>query len=182
MFMPGNFWHPPQDMELWLMLLYVTGVLIGARVVETIARIHFAHAHHYAEHGFEYIPVRDHYQCLGGATLTLTETDPSQRLAIYHAPVEHCGGCRLKPKCAPLEKSRRVFRSLATFAETDVGRFHQFFSVVMFAAALVVSLAGVWHWLGQAGLGYLVLASAGSFACLLLHGRRMRGGHPQAGK
>jgi hypothetical protein len=106
--------------------------------------------------------------------LSLQETDPTQRLAIYRAPVEHCGGCQLKSTCAPLEASRRVFRSLSTFAETDVGRFHQFFSVVMFAAALAISLAGVWNWLGHPGLGYLVLASVGSFACLLLHGRRMR--------
>src|SRR5690349_22276427 len=101
MLMAGNLWHPPQDIELWLMLLYVTGVLVGARVVEGLARAHFARAHHYAEHGFEYVPTRDHYQCLGGATLTLHQTDPSQQLAIYRAPVEHCGGCNLKSKCAP---------------------------------------------------------------------------------
>jgi hypothetical protein len=169
-------WRLPVDLELWLMLAYVFGVLIGARLIEALAKAHFARARRYAEHGFEYIEPRDHYQCLGGATLTLHTIHEAERMAIYRAPVEHCGGCRLKPQCAPREASRRIYRSLATWAESDVGRFHQYVSVLMFVVAFVLSLAGLWRFCGQPGLGYLALGLGGSLACLVLHSRRFRPG------
>jgi hypothetical protein len=169
-------WRMPVDVELWLILAYVAGVLIGARVIETLAKAHYARGRRYAEQGFEYVAPRDQYHCLGGATLTLDTIHESERLAIYRAPVEHCGGCRLKPNCAPFEESRRIYRSLATWAETDVGRFHQYVSVLLFAAGGVLSLAGIWQWRSQPGIGYLVLALAGSLACLLLQSWRMKSG------
>jgi hypothetical protein len=167
-------WRLPVDVELWLILSYVFGVLIGARLIEAVAKAHFARARRHTEHGFEYIEPRDHYQCLGGATLTLETIHASERMAIYRAPVEHCGGCRLKPQCAPRDASRRIYRSLATWAESDVGRFHQVLSVLMFVVAFVLSLSGLWRFRGQPGLGYLALALGGSLACLLLHSRRLR--------
>jgi hypothetical protein len=169
-----SLWRLPVDIELWLILAYVAGVLIGARVIEALAKAHFARARRYAQHGFEYVEPRDHYQCLGGATLTLDTVHQAERLAIYRAPVEHCGGCHLKPQCAPEEESRRIYRSLATWTETDVGRFHQYVSLLMFLVAGVLSLAGLWRWNGQPGMGYLGLALTGSLACLLLQSWRMR--------
>src|SRR5262249_52683507 len=128
----------------------------------------------YAEHGFEYVAPRDEYHCLGGATLKLDTIDESEQMAIYRAPVEHCGGCHLKAKCAPLEQSRRLYRSLGTWAETDIGRFHHYVSVVLFAAAGVLSLAGIWQWRHEPGIGYPALALAGSLACLVLQSRRLK--------
>ena len=167
-------WRLPADVELWLILAYVVGVLAGARIIESIARLHFQRARRYAEHGFEYNEPRDHYHCLGGATLTRHSTHPAERLAIYRAPVEHCGGCRLKPHCAPLEDSRRIYRSLATWTETDIGRFHLYISVLMYVVAAVLTLAGICNWQGRPGLGYLALAFTGSLACLLLQARRLQ--------
>jgi hypothetical protein len=173
-------WRLPTDIELWLILSYVAGVLIGARIVEAVAKAHFARARRCAEHGFEYIEPRDHYQCLGGATLTLDTIQDAERMAIYRAPVEHCGGCRLKPTCAPKESSRKIYRSLATWAETDVGRFHHYFSALMFTIAGVLSSAALFHWHGRPGTGYLVLALAGSIACLALQSRRLKFSAPPA--
>ena len=167
-------WRMPADVELWLILAYVVGVLVGARIIETVARLHFQRARRAAEHGFEYNEPRDHYQCLGGATLMRDSTHSAEKLAIYRAPVEHCGGCHLKSRCAPLEESRRIYRSLATWTETDIGRFHQYISVLMYVVACALSVAGLWNWQGHPGLGYLGLALTGSLACLLLHSRRIQ--------
>jgi hypothetical protein len=175
-----RLWRLPADVELWLILAYVAGVLVAARAIEAVAKAHYARARRYAERGFEYVEPRDHYRCLGGATLTLETIHENERMAIYRAPVEYCGGCRLKPICAPHEASRRVFRSLAIWAETDVGRFHHYFSQVMFAGAGAVSLAAMCHWHAQPGTGYLVLALAGSVACLVLQSRRMKIARPVA--
>jgi len=171
-------WRLPVDVELWLILAYVFGVLIGARLIEALAKAHFARARRHAEHGFEYVEPRDHYRCLGGATLTLDSIHDAERMAIYRAPVEHCGGCQLKPQCAPREASRRVYRSLATWAESDVGRFHQGLSILMFVVAFVLSVAGLWRFRGQPGMGYLGLALAGSMACLALHSSRLKLARP----
>src|SRR5262249_9557495 len=171
-------WRTPTDIELWLILAYIAGVLIGARIIEALAKAHYARARRHAEHGFEYVAPRDEYHCLGGATLTLDTIHESERMAIYRAPVEHCGGCHLKAKCAPLEKSRRIYRSLATWAETDVGRFHHYVSVVLFAAAGVLSLAGIWRWRAEPGIGYLALALAGSLVCLVLQSWRLKSTRP----
>jgi hypothetical protein len=167
-------WRLPADLELWLILAYVAGVLIGARIIEALAKSHFARARRQAEYGFEYVEPRDHYQCLGGATLTLDTIHAAEKMAIYRAPVEHCGGCHLKERCTPQEESRRIYRSLATWAETDVGRFHQSVSALLFVVAGVLSAAGLWHWRGERGTGYLAVALAGSLACLLLQSRRMK--------
>lgn len=166
-------WQLPADIEIWLILAYVTAVTVGARLTEALAKAHFRTGQRRAEQGFEYVGPRDEYQCLGGASLQLESVHAAEKMAIYRAPVEHCGGCRLKPACAPLEESRRIYRSLATWAETDIGRFHKWLAVLMFAAAGLLSLAGMWHWFGRPGTGYLALAAAGSLACLALHSRRM---------
>ena len=47
-------WQFPVDVELWLILAYVAGVLI-AHVIEALAKTHYARGRRYAEHGFEYV-------------------------------------------------------------------------------------------------------------------------------
>ena len=42
---------PPVDIELWIILFYVAAVLAGARVVEAVARAHFARAQSYERTG-----------------------------------------------------------------------------------------------------------------------------------
>lgn len=167
-------WRPPVELELWLILFYVVGVLAGARVVEAIAKAHFSRARAMGQPGFQFIESHDHYYCVGGATLKLHQIHETERLAIYRAPAFHCSLCEHKQKCTPNAESRDVHRSLATWAETDVGRFHQAVSILLFSVGGVLSIVGIWQWRGQPGSGYLMLALGGSLACLLLHGRRLR--------
>src|SRR5262245_46917108 len=112
-------WRMPVDAELWLILAYVTAVLIGARVVEALAKFHFARGRRYAEQGFEHVAPQDN-------------------------------------------------RSLAPWSDTDLGRFYQHLSELMFGAGGMLSLAGIWHWHSQPGSGYVTLALIGSLACLTM--------------
>jgi hypothetical protein len=41
----------PVDIELWIILFYVVAVLAGARIVEVLARVHFARAQSYGKQG-----------------------------------------------------------------------------------------------------------------------------------
>src|SRR5262245_27943430 len=157
----------PVDLELWIVLCYVLVVLIGARITELLARTHFALARRRAERGFEYVVEDDHYRCPEGERLSLQRHDAPRGLAIYQAPQDRCERCALKQACVPHADSRRLYRSLITWAETDLGRFHRRISMLMFAAAAALCLAGAWQWSGKAGAGYLVvclLASTTSLA------------------
>ncbi len=151
----------PIDIELWIILFYVAAVLAGARIVEVLARAHFARAQRYGERGFEYIKAHDVYRCPESEYLSFHSAQPS-RFAVYRAPAASCRQCRLKATCAPSGEARLVFRSLAAWAETDVGVFHRRISVIMFGAAVVVCLSALWRWSGHPGSGWLVVAlSAG---------------------
>src|SRR5262245_25879695 len=157
----------PVDPELWIVLCYVIVVLIGARITELLARTHFALSRRRAERGFEYIVEDDHYRCPEGERLSLQSRDAPRGLAIYQAAPDRCASCALKRACVPGADSRRLYRSLITWAETDLGRFHRRISMLMFAAAAVLCLAGAWNWSGKAGAGYLLvclLASTSSLA------------------
>ncbi len=149
----------PVDMELWIILFYVVAVLAGARIVEALARAHFARALRHGEQGFEYVEAFDVYRCPRGEYLSLHNVQQDSRFAVYRAPRASCSQCQLKALCVPSGESRLVFRSLAAWAETNVGIFHRRISVVMSATAVVVSVAGLWRWAGEAGSGWL----AGAF-------------------
>src|SRR5262252_9844145 len=146
---------PPTDIELWVVLSYVAAVLTGARIVEALARAHFNRALRYGQHGFEYVEAHDVYRCPQGEYLSIHNVQQDGRFAVYRAPPASCRECRLKARCTPADEGRLIFRSLAAWAETNVGLFHRRISVIMFAAAVVVCVAGLRRWGGQAGSGWL---------------------------
>ncbi len=157
---------PPADPEAGLILGYVVLVLVGARVFEALARAHFNRARRYGERGFAYDPDGDHYQCLQGERLTLHRVDANSRLAVYRAPASRCNGCPLKASCTPHNEGRHLYRSLVSWAETDLGRFHRRLSLLMVGIGVLFSLGGLGRWMGQPGTGLLLLALAASLASM----------------
>ncbi len=147
----------PADLELWIILVYVAAVVIGARVIEILARMHLARAARHAEEGFEYLADQDRYRCAGGEHLALHRQEPERQLAIYHATPEQCHTCRLKESCAPHGTGRRVYRSLATWAESDLGKFHQRVSLLMFSAGGLLTAVALFKFTGRPGTGYLLI-------------------------
>jgi hypothetical protein len=148
----------PADLEVWLILGYVVVVLGGARFSELLARLHFERARRYAESGFEYDADADHYQCPEGERLTLHLVEQESRLAVYRAPASSCNDCPRKASCTPHEEGRHLYRPLATWAETDIGRFHRRLSLLMIGIGLIFSLLALIRWLGQPGTGLLLVA------------------------
>src|SRR5262249_37053320 len=128
---PETWFGLPTELEIWLFLVYAITVLTGARLTEALARIHFARARRYAERGFHYDPDADHYHCPQGERLALQLVDSHGRVAVYQAPAATCFACPRKGACTPHHDGRRIFRPLAAWAETDVGRFHQWLSLFM---------------------------------------------------
>jgi hypothetical protein len=161
-----HFLFVPAELESWLILAYMGIVLATARLFEMLARSHFERAQRQAERGFEYVAVEDHYRCPEGERLSLHLHDEPRRLAIYRASAQRCNNCALKSSCTPHEEGRHIYRSLALWAETDLGRFHQRLSLLMFAAGAALSAAGLGRWWGQAGAGSLLLALVMSLASL----------------
>jgi hypothetical protein len=148
----------PTDIELWVVLYYVATVLASARIVEALARAHFNRALRYGQHGFEYVEAHDVYRCPQGEYLSLHSVEQAGRFAVYRAPPGSCRECPFKARCAPSDEGRLIFRSLAAWAETSVGLFHRRISVIMFASAILICVAGLRRWAGQAGSGWLAVA------------------------
>jgi hypothetical protein len=157
----------PVELESWLIVVYVALVLATARLFEILARGHFERARRHAEQGFAYDADEDHYRCPEGERLSLHLRDEPRRLAVYRAPANRCNDCALKGDCTPHDEGRHVYRSLAVWAETDVGRFHRWLSLLMFAVGATLSVAGLGRWWGQAGVGSLVLTLVMSVASLV---------------
>ncbi len=170
---------PPVDLEAWLILGYVLAVLVGARLFEVLAKVHFERARRYSERGFQYVADLDHYECPEGERLALHRVDEDSRLAIYRAPAATCNGCPLKGSCTPHDEGRHVYRSLAAWAETDIGRFHQRLSLLMFGVGGVLSAVGLGRWWGQPGAGLLLLALVVNVSFLVWDARRMWLGLPR---
>jgi hypothetical protein len=148
----------PADLEVSLLLGYAIIVLAGARVMERLARVHFERARRYGQDGFHYDGDADHYHCPQGERLALHLIDAQERVAVYRAPASVCAGCPEKARCTPHDEGRHIYRPLAAWTETDVGRFHQWLSLLTAASAAALSLVALLKWPGQPGTGLLIVA------------------------
>lgn len=173
----------PVDLELWLVLGYGATLLAAAWIIEALARLHFERARRHGEQGFEYVEDADHYRCAGGERLLLHLVDESSKLAIYRAPASHCNACVLKPGCTSRDDGRMVFRSLASWAESDVAWFHQRISAVMVAVAVVLCAVELGRRAGEPGADFLLLGLLVCLALLcrsLVRMKRFRGWRPSS--
>src|SRR5262249_9200802 len=100
----------------------------------------------------------DHYHCPQGERLALHLIDQKERVAVYRAPASACAGCPAKARCTPHDEGRHIYRPLAAWAETDVGRFHQWLALLMAASAAALSLVALLQWAGRPGTGLLIVA------------------------
>jgi hypothetical protein len=166
----------PANLESWLILGYVLAVLVGARVFEVLAMLHFRRARQYAERGFLYDQDGDQFECRQGERLTLHLVEPEGRLAVYRAPASSCNGCSMKASCTPHDEGRHIYRPLAAWAETDVGQFHRRLSALMFVVATALSLVGLCRWGGHPGTGMLLIVLLASVASVAGELRRGRAG------
>jgi hypothetical protein len=148
----------PADLQVSLLLGYAIVVLAGARLTERLARIHFERARRYGQDGFHYDADMDHYHCPQGERLALHLIDSQERVAVYRAPASACAGCPEKARCTPHDQGRHIYRPLAAWTETDVGRFHQWLSLLMAASAAALSLVALLEWAGRPGTGLLIVA------------------------
>jgi hypothetical protein len=161
-------WGLALDLGLVLLLAYLLALWVGGWALELMARAHFRRAQRYAHHGFAYDAVLDHYECPQGERLTLHTFDDRNKLAIYKAPAATCNECVLKAFCTPHDEGRRVYRSLAEFHETDVGRFHRRLSLTILAVALAFSAGGLIAWWNKPGEWLLLIATGVSLVLLWL--------------
>ncbi|MCC6678276.1 MAG: hypothetical protein IT436_14140 [Phycisphaerales bacterium] len=157
----------PTRAEPWLLLGYVAAVVVGARLLEALARRHGERASNLEHAGFRYEERTDHFHCDGGARLSLHVLDHGRRMATYRAPVSDCARCPHKSACTPDHDARELYRSLASWAESDLGLFHAYVSVVMFGAAGVLAIVALGMWGGQPGTGLFMFVAILSMTMLV---------------
>jgi hypothetical protein len=163
-----NAWGFTLDLTLLLLLSYLLILWAGGRALEMLARVHFRRAQGHAHAGFAFDAALDRYECPQGERLTLHTLDDRNKLALYKAPAPSCNACPLKAFCAPHDEGRHVYRSLAEFHETDIGRFHRRLSLTMLAVSLAFSAGGLVVWRNSTGEWLVVIATGISIALLWL--------------
>jgi hypothetical protein len=168
-----QFLTMPAGLDVWLLVGYALVVVAGSKLTEVLARVHFERGRRYAERGFRYDSDLDHYDCPQGERLTLHLVNPSRQMAVYRAPAARCAACPLKADCTPHDEGRHLFRSLAAWAETEVGRFHQRLSLVMVATGAVLPLLAFVHGAGKPGCGLLLVVSLAVVPFLVRDARRV---------
>lgn len=166
MSMIESLFRLPAEVDQWLMLFYVVLVLVGARIVEFVAKKHYQRAQNFAARGFQYFEEEDHYRCPEGEHLKLLKRDDENRLAVYQISTS-CKSCRLKESCTPHSHARQITRSLVTWAEAEVGKFHRRVSAVMFLAATLVCGLCLLLWAGKPGAGLFVIVAIVSVEFLI---------------
>lgn len=157
--MPLAGWAKSIDLPLSLLLAYLVALWVGGWALERLARAHFRRAQRLAHEGFSYDPVFDHYECPQGELLTLHTFDDRDKLAIYKAPASSCNACMLKEFCTPHDAGRHVYRGLAEFHETDVGRLHHRLSLLALGTSISFALGGMLCWWGRPGEAPLLAAA-----------------------
>jgi hypothetical protein len=166
-----NAWGVEIDLGLALLLGYVVLLWVGGWALEFLARAHFHRARRFAHTGFAYDTELDRYECPQGELLTLHTFDDRNKLAIYKAPASTCNECMLKQFCTPHDEGRRVYRSLAEFHDTHVGRFHRLLSLLILTVALAFSAGGLLAWWNKPGEWLLLIASCVSIVLLWIDAR-----------
>ena len=164
-------WGVTLNLGLVLLLTYVFVLWVSGGALEFLAGAHFHRAQRYAHNHFAYDVELDRYEFPQGELLTLDKFDDRNKLAIYKAPASSCNECVLKAFCTPHDEGRRVYRSLAEFHETDVGRFHHLLSLLILAVALAFSAGDLLVWWHKPGEWLLWIASCISIILLWLDAR-----------
>src|SRR5262245_42599966 len=169
----------PAEVDQWIVFLYVVLVLAGARIVEFVAKKHYRRAQEFAARGFQYFAEGDHYRCPEGEHLKLLKRDNENRLAVYRIRTS-CKTCRLKESCTPHSHARHITRSLVTWAEAEVGKFHRRISAIMFLAATLICALCLLLWAGKPGTGLFVIAELVSVELLTRETRAILGSRAPA--
>lgn len=168
-----SWWQGLQiPFELGVLAVYSGGLLVTARIFEALGRYHFRRAQRYGEMGFTYHAYEDHYKCHQGEILSRRAHDSHRRVALYQAPAHACNQCHCKHACTPHDEGRRVYRSLAAWAETDLARFHQGLSVLIYLAGLSLVVIAAMHWQKPPELTLLAIIAAGHGTSLWIEWRR----------
>ena len=171
-----NAWGFHLELTLLLLLAYLLALWGGGWALEILAGVHFRRAQRHAHVGFGFDAELDRYECPQGEWLTLHTLDDRDKLAIYKAPAASCNACSLKSFCTPHDEGRHVYRSLATFHETDLGLFHRRLSLTMLATASAFSAGGLVAWWGKPGGWPLAIATCVSLGLFWLDLRDTPGG------
>jgi len=113
------------DLALVLLLAYLLVLWAGGWVLEFLARV-ISIGQTLRAPGFAYDSELDRLRVARrGSCSPCTPSTTGTSLAIYKAPASSCNECVLKSFCTPHDEGRHVYRTLAEFHETDVGRFHR---------------------------------------------------------
>jgi hypothetical protein len=136
--------HP----EAALALGYALFLMFVALGIEIVARFSHRHVRQSKTAGFRFDSQARAWRCPTGNLLWLFKIDQQSRLVRYRAEARHCNRCDIKHTCTDSDEGRELTHSFEGWAESEMGRFHRGFCLMLIVLAgfvLAVALGRHWH-------------------------------------
>jgi hypothetical protein len=129
--------------EAILAAAYGAFLLAAALGLDALARHTHRRSERYRTAGFRYHEHLDAWECPEGQHLWPHEHDHERRLVRYRGQPLVCNVCPSKHRCTDSDDGREVVRFLDPWIESEAGRFHRAFSLVLVALAALVAVVGL---------------------------------------
>jgi hypothetical protein len=130
--------------EALLAAAYALFLALTALALEMVARYSHRRSQRIPVAGFRYHPQFDAWECPTGMRLPRAESDPSRRRVVYRAPAHVCNCCHIKVNCTDSSQGREIERSLDSWLESEIRRFHRGLSLsllLLASAILTIEMA-----------------------------------------
>jgi hypothetical protein len=164
--------------EAILAAAYGAFLLAAALGLDALAQHTHRRSERYRTAGFRYHAHLDAWECPEGQHLWPREHDHERRLVRYRGQALVCNTCPTKHRCTDSDDGREVVRFLDPWIESEAGRFHRAFSLVLVALAALVAVVGLarHHSVAETVVLAAVLAAAAFVVHRLASGVRPRSG------
>ncbi len=131
------------DIEVILGCFYITLLMATALLLELSALFTHNRSKATNHRGFHFHPRLDAWRCPKGEYLCRVNDSHRPQTLKYRASAHICNKCELKRVCTDSDDGRTISISLDPWIQTEVGKFHRIFSILLLGLAALTCVA-VW--------------------------------------
>ncbi|GAB0104206.1 hypothetical protein JMUB6875_31800 [Nocardia sp. JMUB6875] len=134
---------PAPATETILIAGYAMVLIVGAFLLDQLARHVQRRSDRHRTAGFRYVPDHDHWVCPTNQPLWPHRIDGEARLVRYRARPSVCNACPAKHDCTTSSSGREITRALDQWPHSEAGRFHRGIALMLVVLAALFVVIGV---------------------------------------
>lgn len=140
---------------------YAVFLVSAALLLQASAKFAHRRSERFRVAGFRYDHAHDHWECPSGKLLVRIPTEPRKRTALYSASPHHCNCCHRKPDCTDSDTGRTIERSLDSWLDSEIRRFHLGIAMALLILAALILIFEMAAYSASRDRSVLALALAG---------------------